>query len=192
MKFTSLTIDQFQRIAAIEATGDEQIKKVAIVAVLRGMTLDEAKQLPMTEVGNQYKAIEDEMRDLPQLRYKETFTLNKKRYKLSLFTDTLTAGQLIEIMSYDMADEYQVIQNLHKIMATLARERKWFRTLPYDGAKHNERAEEFKQLTMKEVWGAVSFFLLASEGFTTIIKDYSEATLKMMDRELTLLKSTAG
>ena len=78
MKFTSLTIDQFQRIAAIEATGDEQIKKVAIVAVLKGISLDEAKQLPMTEVGKLYKAIEDEMKDLPKLQYKETFTLNKK------------------------------------------------------------------------------------------------------------------
>jgi len=192
MKFTSLTIDQFQRIAAIEATGDEQIKKVAIVAVLKGISLDEAKSLPMTEVGKLYKAIEDEMKDLPKLQYKETFTLNKKKYKLSLFTDTLTAGQLIEMMSYEMADEYQVIQNLHKIMATLARERKWLRTLPYDGAKHGERAEEFKQLTMKEVWGAVSFFLLASEGFMTIIKDYSEAVLKTMGKELTSLRNTAG
>lgn len=192
MKFTSLTIDQFQRIAAIEATGEEQIKKVAIVAVLRKITLEEAKRLSIVVINKEYKEIEAEMKDLPKLKFQETFVLNKKKYKLDLYADRQDAGQLIEMMSYDMSSHYEVVQNMHKIMATLARERKWFRTLPYDGAKHHERAEEFKQLTMQEVWGAVSFFLLASEGFMTIIKDYSEAVLRTMDKELTSLRNTAG
>jgi hypothetical protein len=184
MKFTALTIDQFQRIAAIEATGEASLKKVAITAVIKNITLEEAKQLPMTEVNAEYNAIEAELKNLPELRFKQSIRLNKKRYHLSLYTDTLSAGQLLELMSFNMTDEYEIIQNLHKVMATLARERKWFRTLPYDGAKHNERAEAFKSLTMGDVWGAVSFFLLASDSFLTIMKEYSGAQLKKMAKDL--------
>jgi hypothetical protein len=184
MKFTSLTIDQFQRIAAIEATGEASLKKVAITAVIKNITLEEAKQLPMTEVNAEYNAIEAELKNLPELRFKQSIRLNKKRYHLSLYTDTLSAGQLLELMSFNMTDEYEIIQNLHKVMATLARERKWFRTLAYDGAKHNERAEAFKSLTMGDVWGAVSFFLLASDSFLTIMKEYSGAQLKKMVKGL--------
>lgn len=180
MKFTDLTIDQFQRIAAIEANGDPALKKVATIAVIRNISLDESKKMPLTEVNEAYKSFEESVKQLPTLKYQEYVKCNGKKYKLVLFTDELTGGQLIEMLSYDLRDEYQVVQNLHKIMATLACERTWWRTKPYDGATHGKRAEEFKQLSMKDVWGAVSFFLLASESYSKIMLRYSEALMKTM------------
>lgn len=185
MKFTSLTIDQFQRIAAIEVAGDEKLKKVAIYSVLKGITLDEAKNVKLSEVNAEYKAIEAELKNLPPLKFSNKIKVNGKRYRLSLYTDELTAGQLLELLSYPMSNEYQVIQNIHKIMATLAKERTWFGVKKYDGAHHSDRAEMFqKHCTMGQVWGAVSFFLLASDHFLRNILTYSEAIMKTMAKDL--------
>jgi len=193
MKFTSLTIDQFQRIAAIEVAGDDKLKKVAIYAVLKGIPLDEAKQAKLSEISTEYKAIEAELKNLPPLRFSNKIKVNGKRYRLSLYTDELTAGQLLELLSYPMSNEYEVIQSVHKIMATLAKERTWLRTLKYDGAHHSDRAETFqKHCTMGQVWGAVSFFLMASDHFLKNILSYSEAVRKTMAKELASLTNTDG
>ncbi len=192
MKFTDLTIDQFQRIAAIEVTADNASKKVAVVAVMLNLTFDEAANMPISQVNKHYKQIEAELKELPEMKFKRDIKHEGKRYRLSLYTDTLSAGQLIELMSFNMVNEYEVIQNLHKIMATLARERKWLRTLKYNGAKHAERAEAFKSLSMAEVWGAVSFFLIASEDYIKIMMEYSGAKLKTMDKDSILPQSTGG
>ena len=192
MKFTSLTIDQFQRITAIEMTAEGAEKQVAVYAVVNNLTLAEAKKISIGTIAPAYKRIEAELKDIPKLRYKHHLKIGKQRYRLSLYTDKLTAGQLLEIMSYNMTNEYEVVQSLHLIMASLTRERKWFRTLPYDGANHAKRAELMKQATMGDVWGAVSFFLMASEGFMQIMQKYSEANLKTMAKELASLTNTDG
>jgi hypothetical protein len=192
MKFTSLTIDQFQRITAIEMTAEGAEKQVAVYAVVNNLTLAEAKKISIGTIAPAYKRIEAELKDIPKLRYKHHMKIGKQQYRLSLYTDKLSAGQLLEIMSYNMTNEYEVVQSLHLIMASLTRERKWFRTLPYDGANHAKRAELMKQATMGDVWGAVSFFLMASEGYMQIMQKYSEANLKTMVKELASLTNTDG
>jgi hypothetical protein len=179
MKFTDLTIDQFQRIAAIEMTADEATRKVAIYAVVKGITLEEAQKMSIGKIIWEHKKIESQLKDIPPIAYKERMKVNGKQYKLTLFTDKLSAGQLLELLGYNLTNDYEVIQSLHNVMATLARERKWWRTLPYDGAGHAARAEEFKKhCTMGQVWGAASFFLMASESFWKIIPKYLEAMMK--------------
>ena len=193
MKFEQLTIDQFQRIAAIEMGADQHANKVAIYAIMHGATFDQASAMPYSEINKSYKQIEDALKELPALRFKQRIRVSGKNYKLMLYTDTLSAGQLLEILSYPMQTEYDVIQSLHQIMASLARESKWYKLMPYDGAAHKERAEAFKSATMGDVWGAVSFFLMASEGYLLIMQKYSEAKqTKTMDKELAYPTSTAG
>jgi len=181
MKFTDLTIDQFQRIAAIQVNGDEALAKVATYAVVKGIDLEAAKRVSITEINAAYLDIEKGLKSIPALQFKERIKVAGKRYKLTLYTDSLDAGQLLELLSYDMTNEYSVIMNVHRIMATLARERTWWKVKPYDGNTHAKRAEDFKQhCTMGQVWGAVSFFLMASEDYLKIILKYSEAmTAKM-------------
>jgi hypothetical protein len=192
MKFTTLTIDQFQRIAAIEMTADEATRKVAIYAVVKGISLDEAKKVSMTALNSEVRQIESELKALPPLKFERNIRVAGTRYRLNLYTDELTAGQLLELMSYNMTNEYEVIQSLHLIMATLSRERRWFGVKKYDGANHAKRAELMKQATMGDVWGAASFFLMASELFLKNIPKYLEATMKTMDKELAFLTNTGG
>jgi hypothetical protein len=192
MKFTSLTIDQFQRIAAIEMTADGMQKQVAIYAIINNLTFEEASKISIGTISPAYKRIEAVLKDIPPLKYKQNIKVAGKRYRLTLFTDGLTAGQDLELMSYDMSNQYQIIQSLHLIMATLARERTWFGVKKYDGANHAKRAELMKQATMGDVWGAVSFFLMASELFMKNIPKYLEAVTKTMDKEFRSLTNTAG
>ena len=193
MKFEQLTIDQFQRIAAIEMGADQHANKVAIYAIMHGATFDQASALPYSEINKSYKQIEDALKELPALRFKQRVRVSGKNYKLMLYTDTLSAGQLLEILSYPMQTECDVIQALHQIMASLARESKWYKLMPYDGAAHKERSEAFKSATMGDVWGAVSFFLMASEGYLLIMQKFSEAKqTKTMGKELAFRINTAG
>jgi hypothetical protein len=192
MKFTDLTIDQFQRIAAIEMTADEATRKVAIYAVVKGLTLEQAQKVTLSEINQTVKHIEAELKALPPIKYKEHIKVNGTKYRLTLYTDELTAGQLLELMSYNMTNEYEVIQSLHLIMATLARERKWLRTLKYNGSTHSDRAEAMKQATMGDVWGAASFFLMASDYFWKNIPTFLEATMKTMVKVSASVTNTGG
>ena len=192
MKFEQLTIDQFQRIAAIEIAADPHIKKVAIYAVINNLSFDESEKVGFSEINKAYSEIESALKKLPALKFKERVKVCGKNYKLMLYTDSLKAGQLLEILSYPMDTEYQVVQSLHQIMATLAREKTWSKLLPYDGAAHAKRSEDFKSATMGDVWGAASFFLMASESYLLIMQKYSEAKKKTTDKALASHISTDG
>ena len=182
MKFEDLTLDQFQRIAVIEANeSDEAKRKVLIVSIVDNV---DAKTLPMSQVTSRYKLIEAALKNIPDLPYKDTIRIGKKRYKLTMYSDKLTAGQILEIMSFDFSDSYKALMNAHKMLASMARERKLFRTLKYDGNKHPERAEDFKQCKMGDVWGVVGFFLKASESYLKIMTGYMEAKMKTMAKGL--------
>jgi hypothetical protein len=79
-------------------------------------------------------------------------------------------------------DERQLVQNLHRIMATLCREAGWFGWFPkkYDGSAHADRAELLKtHAKVGDVWGVVSFFLLSSESYLQILSDYSAHLTKV-------------
>jgi hypothetical protein len=98
-----------------------------------------------------------------------------------VFTDELTAGQLIDLMDMNTTDERQLVQNLHRIMATLCREAGFMGWFPkkYDGAGHANRAELLKaNAKIGDVWGVVSFFLLSSESYLKILSDYSKHLTK--------------
>jgi hypothetical protein len=80
-------------------------------------------------------------------------------------------------MDINTTDERQLLQNLHRIMASLSREGGFMGWFPkkYDGAAHAERAELFKKhAKVGDVWGVVSFFLLSSESYLKILSDYSK------------------
>jgi hypothetical protein len=179
MKLQDLTIDQFQRIGAIEFSsvlGDYD-KRAGVVAIVEGVDISLVREMPAKSVLKRYKAIISEWNALPALGYKRKFKAGGKWWIPTVFTDELTAGQLIELMDANTTDEKQLLQNLHRIMATLCREGGLFGFFPkkYDGAAHAERAELMKKhAKVGDVWGVVSFFLLSSESYLKVLSDYSK------------------
>jgi len=184
MKLQDLTIDQFQRLAAIELAPalNDFDKRMAVVAIADGVELGKVREMPATGLSKRYNEIVKELNELFALAYKRKFKAKGRWWIPTVFTDELTAGQLIELMDIKTNDERQLVQNLHRIMASLCREGGLFGWFPekYDGASHAERAEIMKHhATVGDVWGVVSFFLLSSESYLQILTDYSKNLMKM-------------
>ena len=185
MKLQDLTIDQFQRIAALEFSPvlTDYDKRAGVVAIVEGVDISLVREMPAKSLTKRYKTIIAEWNELPALGYKRRFKAGGKWWIPTVFTDELTAGQLIDLMDTDTTDEKKLVQNLHRIMATLCREGGFLGYFPkkYDGASHQERAELFKShAKIGDVWGVVSFFLLSSESYLRILSDYSKHLTKGM------------
>lgn len=176
MTVLDLTIDQFQRLYAIESNGilSPQDKRIAACAIVLGVTLDEVSAMPLKTIADCYKAIQHDMAKMPELRIKQTCKAGSKKYRLTLRTDKLKTGQFIDMTFFNFQDENLVVQNLHKVMATLSRELTWYgKQKPYDAESHAARSEEFRlNARMSDVWGAASFFLLNSEALLAISQSY--------------------
>ena len=179
-----LTIDQFQRIVAVQQVpgiSDADVK-VNVVAIALDKTPDEVKKMKLREVAAIYKAMTDFA--FEQLPYKETIRIGRHYYRMTLFADQLKAGQLLELFEYDMTNEAQVVQNMHKILATLSRRCRVWKLLPeaYDGTAHAKRAEAMLQMTLRDAWGIVGFFLSLSEPLLMALATYSNKTTKTMGK----------
>ena len=179
MKLQDLTIDQFQRIGALEFSPvlSDYDKRLGVISVVDGVDVAIVRDMPAKALLKRYRAIVSEWNALPALGYKRKFKAGGKWWIPTVFTDELTAGQLIELLEYKTTDERQLLQDLHRIMATLSKEGGLFGFFPkkYDGSAHAERAELFKKhAKVGDVWGTVSFFLLSSEGYLQALTDYSK------------------
>lgn len=179
-----LTIDQFQRIVALQSIPQTSAElKTAVVAVVLNEPIEKVKSLPMSKVNDIYRPIAEFK--LPELRYKETLRIGGKWYRMSLYADTIKAGQLLELFSYDTTDEVKVIQDLHKVLATLARECRFYKWLPekYSGGKHSERAELFRtNATLRDAWSVVGFFLLLSQPLLSVMSSSLSKTMTIADK----------
>lgn len=177
-----LTIDQFQRIVALQAIPQKELKlKLAVAAVVLDKPLDEVKKLPISKVNDIYRPIKSFQ--LGEVNFKTRLKIDGQWYAMTLYTDQLKAGQLLELYSYNMTDEMQVVQDLHKILATLARKCRYGKWFPekYDGGTHAQRAEVFRtKATLRDAWAVVGFFLLLSrpllQAITTSLTQDTEKT----------------
>lgn len=175
MKLTSLTIDQFQRLYQIESSRVLPLgqKKAAAIAIVHNKSTDEVAAMKVTEINRLYKQIEKDLAGMPNMKVKRNIKAGDKRYRLTMYTDGLKGGQLIDFLMFNFKDEREVVQNLHRVMATLSCERKWFWTKKYSAKDHTERAEHLRlNAKIGDVWGLCSFFLLDSKSYLKIMQNY--------------------
>lgn len=169
-----ITVDQFQRIVSIEANTiyTASDKKIGVVAVLDNIPIEQVKKLTIAEVNKRYGEINAASNALPTLAAKRFARIGGKWYRFEWFIDEISAGQLVELYSYDMTTEQGVIDNLHLILATLSRECRLWKWWPkaYDGKDHKARSEAMLQMKMSDVWGYAAFFLQLSKPLLTIMQ----------------------
>jgi hypothetical protein len=179
---SKLSVSQFQRIVSIEASTIYSIadKKVGVVAIADNVAINEVMQRSVLEVNKRYDAIQQASQELPSLQAKRTIRVGAKWYRFEWFIDEITAGQLVELFSYDMTSDATVIENLHLILATLSRECRFGKYWPkaYDGKGHSKRAEVMRQMMMGDVWGYAAFFLQLSEPLLMIMQKSLTAQTK--------------
>ena len=189
-----LTIDQFQRIIAVEQVpgiSDADLK-VSVVSIVLNKTPDEVKQMSLYDVGRVYKSVQDF--GFPELPYKQKIQIGKDYYHFDLYADKLKAGQLVELFEYNMNDQNEVVQNMHKILASISRKcRVWrFLSEKYNGATHDKRAEAMKQMTLRDAYGIVGFFLRISQPLLNALATYSSKTKTTTAKGLSRWRRTAG
>jgi hypothetical protein len=183
MKLTDLTIEQFQAIAAIELSTafEAHEKRVAVIAAYRRLEVDEIMKWPISKIVADYRTLIEQWNWLPELEPKIKFKAGAKWFVGAQYLNEMTAGQLIELMSYNVKDETLMVDSLHLIMASLCRECKYLRWAPeqYNGANHAKRAEHLrKHATIGNVWGLISFFLLISSELSKTTVEYSKVKMK--------------
>ena len=184
-----ITVDQFQRLVSIEANSiyTTSDKKIGVVAVIDNVPIEQVKKMTIAEVNKRYAEINAASKSLSTLAAKRHTKVAGKWYQFEWFIDEISAGQLVELYSYDMTSEQGVIDNLHLILATLSRECRVWKWWPkvYDGKGHKQRAEAMLQMNMGDVWGYAAFFLQPSEPLLTIMRKY----LTEQERKMTTAKA---
>ena len=168
-----LTVAQFQELTAIDPDMGAIRKKLRMVCIVNGIDPKEVEQWQMEQLNAEAAKIDDECGALSMLPAKRVVRIGGKRYRMEWFIDQMTAGQMMELLNYQLTSDGEVIANLHLLLASLTREVTWWgKTLAYDGGKHAERAEAMKQAKMADVWGFACFFLRHSEPLLKIMQTY--------------------
>lgn len=183
MKLTDLTIEKFQAIAAIELSQvfEQHEKRVAVLAAFYDVDVNDVLEWPVNQVIATYRTLIDQWNWLPEMAPKIKFKAGNKWFVGVKEINQMTAGQLIELMSYNVKDEALMVESLHLIMASLCRECLYLAWVPepYNGKGHAMRAEHLrKHATIGDVWGLISFFLLISSELSKTMLEYSEDKLK--------------
>ena len=180
-----LTVAQFQELTAIDPDMGALRKKVNTVCIVDGVEQSAVERWTIEELNARAAKIDEECGALSMLPAKRVVRIGTKRYRMEWFIDQMSAGQMMELLNYQLTSDREVVANLHLLLASLTREVTWYgKTLAYDGGKHAERAEAMKKAKMADVWGFACFFLRHSEPLLKIMQTYFvEAKKKTAGKE---------
>ena len=168
-----LTVSQFQELTAIDPDMGAIRKKLRTVCIVNGIDPKEVEQWQMEQLNTEAAKIDEECGALSMLPAKRVVRIGGKRYRMEWFIDQMSAGQMMELLNYQLTSDREVVANLHLLLASLTREVTWYgKTLAYDGGKHADRAEAMKKAKMADVWGFACFFLRHSEPLLKIMQTY--------------------
>lgn len=168
-----LTVAQFQELTAIDPDMGALRKKVNTVCIVDGVEQSAVEGWTIDQLNARAAKIDEECGALSMLPAKRVVRIGTKRYRMEWFIDQMSAGQMMELLNYQLTSDREVVANLHLLLASLTREMTWYgKTLAYDGGKHADRAEAMKKAKMADVWGFACFFLRHSEPLLKIMQTY--------------------
>jgi hypothetical protein len=148
-------------------------KKVNTVCIVDGVEQSAVEGWTIEQLNARAAVIDEECGALSMLPAKRVVRIGGKRYRMEWFIDQMSAGQMMELLNYQLTSDREVVANLHLLLASLTREVTWYgKTLAYDGGKHAKRAEAMKKAKMADVWGFACFFLRHSEPLLKIMQTY--------------------
>jgi len=183
-----LTIDQYYKIQNLLVT--EGMKaKLKIVSLLSGATIKELGTLDNYQFLSLWQAIiEGPLNHSDDHPLYKHIILNEKLYGFMEFSK-MSIGEFadMEVLKQDPKKQ----SKLHIMMAVLYRPAtqitgEWIVTDPYDSDSVMERAETFKNMPLKYVYGALRFFLSLQKVLLNNIVDSLTQTMTVeMMEELT-------
>lgn len=178
-----MTIKQFQELWYITQSTDLDIdKSVKMVGVVTGMTPEQVDNMPMAKFNKLCTKIQKHFeifnRNLLKGTPKKFIRAGGRVYQLHYKIDRqpINAGRYIEVISFGK----DVINNLHKIMASIATPVNW-RGKPYK-RDHADIAADMESANFEAAYQAAVFFYTLYSVSMTLIQPYliKELTKKGM------------
>lgn len=168
-----ITIKLFQDLQRIMQTDINELDKaLAYVAAICGIEIEQAQNLKPRKFAAACRRITDAFTKIyteRKGREIKRFRTNGQTYQIHYNprTSPYTAGRYVEVATFSQ----NPIQNLHKIMASLATpvRRRWFRFLPVKDPErypHHRIALDFLEADMATAYDAFVFFCRISTSST--------------------------
>ena len=189
--YSELTIKQFLRCKTIaDLETDPIMRKVKMLAEIEGKDVDEVESLPISQLLERLKGLDQIEAMQPDQKIKLKFKLGGKRFIVKWRQQDLTAAQYIDATHF-CKDPDKIIHNIHNILAALVVERTWWgKEKKYNGDKHKEIADLFyNEMKIITAYPIMLFFCRYYEALVTNIITYlgEEA-----ERQMSSIKDMVG
>ena len=172
--YSELTIKQFLKCKTIaDLETDPIMRKVKMLAEIEGKDVDEVESLPIGELLERLKGLEQIEAMQPDQKIKLKFKLGGKRFIVKWRQQDLTAAQYIDATHFCKEPD-KIIHNIHNILAALVVERTWWgKEKKYNGDKHKEIADLFyNQMKISTAYPIMLFFCKYYEALVTNMLTY--------------------
>jgi len=188
--YKELKLKEYQQIAAIDK--DDKFKDLKIIQVLSGIDLDVLKQASFHSLKPVIKSILF-LFNQDNYNLQRVIKFENKQYGFIKDFDKLTFAEYIDLEEFSK----EPIENIHILMAIFYRPLKnkvdlniynnddQYETETYDDGEVLDRSEEFKNLDMDVVLGALFFFIILKLEFMKSLK----ASLKEHQKEIEKMMS---
>ncbi len=177
-----LTIGMYQRIHSIPEKDNEITKGLKTISIIEGLTVEEVREWEISKFKNYlhyYTTIN--FREYENER-KFHLKIGGVNYRLKDDPAKMSSGQFIDIVETMKSAEGNPIQYIDKVIAIIATRGK------YDSDGVQARAEQIRELPLKDVWGVFVFFLNLYWRYLKITETYLEKEMeKTIDSATTLL-----
>jgi len=174
-----ITLRQYQSLYAITKSElDEWDRVTESVAVVTGKTSREVEDMPVMEFNTQAKIVTDILTTEIIIAAKKIIEVNGRSYGILYEPSKLTRGQYVTIQHFLQGD---LIDNCHLIMASLTYNPK---TKKHEAERHNEIAEDFKDVDFAIIYSACVFFCDLFKTFIKSLQDYLVKETKMNKMEV--------
>ena len=172
--YSELTIKQFLKCKTIaDLETDPIMRKVKMLAEIEGKDVDEVESMPIGDLLERLKGLEQIEAMQPDQKIKLKFKLGGKRFIVKWRQQDLTAAQYIDATHF-CKEQDKIIHNIHNILAALVVERTWWgKEKKYNGDKHKEIADLFyNQMKISTAYPIMLFFCKYYEALVTNMLTY--------------------
>jgi hypothetical protein len=184
-----MKIKQFQELYFISQSQTVDFdKSIKMVGAITGRTPDQVDKMPMRKFTNLCKRINLQFqifgKDLMKQQPRKFVFVKGRLYRLEYELNRINAGKYVEALAFSK----DVINNLHKLMATIATpvKLKGFKLVPYE-REHSKIAADFEHLNFATAYHSAVFFYTFYKTSMEIIQPYlvKEAVKKGANKEQT-------
>lgn len=169
--FETLTVGEYQELFAImRSEMDDLDKSIECVAVLTGKTAKQVEEMDIQDFNRCNRELAKIFSEV-EIKYKPIKFINigGVKYRICYNPKRMSAGQYIDIMTFGKGN---LIENLHKIFASLLIRARLIGKEHYDGTGHEILAARVQDINFITVHSTCVFFSALWNNFTKAIHPY--------------------